>query len=585
MSETGERSELKAGDEVAGAYRVREQLGRGGMGEVVEVEHLRTHRRLALKTLRHGAGGRVEESRARFRREAHAMSLLAHPHIVQVEDFGELADGAPYLVMELAGGQSLKELLAAGDIPPARAYGITRQILDALGYAHAQGVVHRDLKPDNIKVIPDGDGGDRVKILDFGIAKLVGEASAAREAETLTQVGVAFGTPDYMAPEQALGQKVDGRADLYALGVILFEMLAGRLPFEAEEAISVARMHVAVDPPTLAQAAPGRRFTPEAEALVAKALGKRPAERFADAAEMAAAVIAAEAADLVPKLRAATPLPGSLRLADAATPAPTVVRAARVRRPWTRRQRVGAGVAAAVVLVLGLAAALSAGGRGGSGGGAGLAGLPGRAASAAPPPASALADEAGKLLDGGDARGAAALLERELAKKAHAGDARAHAVLGHARLALGKPSEAVAAYELALALAPGIARDSRYATNLVDLASRGKTFAVRQKAGVLSERAGLEDRVDRVDRLSLDLAQAPSCPERREALLGLRAIGDTRALPAVKKAKHRRSGFFGTGRPNGCLEKDAAELIEAWEAKGSGSGSGLVPVPVPDLAD
>src|SRR5204863_7232938 len=142
-------------------------------------------------------------------------------------------------------------------------FAIVRQVLDALAHAHGQGVIHRDLKPDNVKVAPDPDrAAERVKILDFGIAKVIGAAEEAVGDEKLTEAGIAFGTPDYMSPEQALGQPVDARADLYSLGVMLFEMLAGRRPFVNDEPVSVARMDVAAPVPRLADVAAGRGPTP-----------------------------------------------------------------------------------------------------------------------------------------------------------------------------------------------------------------------------------------------------------------------------------------------------------------------------------
>jgi serine/threonine-protein kinase len=243
-------AELRTDQVLAGTYRIERLLGRGGMGAVYQAEHLRTRKLVALKTLRPGFG-KIREIAKRFEREALTTSLLSHPGVVQVDDYGELEDGALFLVMELVPGASLREIIDAGPVAPARAFAIVRQILDALAHAHAAGVIHRDLKPDNVKVMPDPDrpGEERVKILDFGIAKVVGAAEEAVGDEKLTEAGIAFGTPDYMAPEQALGQSVDARADLYSVGVMLFEMLAGRRPCVSDEAIAVARMHVGAPAP------------------------------------------------------------------------------------------------------------------------------------------------------------------------------------------------------------------------------------------------------------------------------------------------------------------------------------------------
>jgi hypothetical protein len=279
---------MEKGDVVSEKYRVVDVIGRGGMGAVYEVEHEITGKRLALKTLLPGLAG-VPEIIKRFEREARALGVLQHPNVVGVTDFGETDDGSLFLVLELARGRSLADALETEVFGVERAGTIIRQVLDALGHAHEAGVVHRDLKPDNIMLTDHGESADErdvVKLLDFGIAKLVGDGD-------LTQAGIAFGTPAYMAPEQALGEPVDGRADIYAAGVILFEMLAGRPPFVSEEPAAVMRMQVAVDPPTLAKAAPDRTFAPALEAVLARALAKPRAERFATAGAMLEAFDAA----------------------------------------------------------------------------------------------------------------------------------------------------------------------------------------------------------------------------------------------------------------------------------------------------
>ncbi len=310
---------------MADRYRIDAVLGRGGMGAVYEAEHLGTGERLAVKVLH--SGGAARELARRFEREAKAMSLLAHPSIVEVLDFGALDDGGMFLVMELVRGVSLADLMEVGPVASRRVLGIVRQVLEALAHAHGIGVIHRDLKPENIMLVPDDSGdpaGYRVKLLDFGIAKVIGEAASEVGGETLTQAGITFGTPDYMSPEQALGQPVDGRADLYSAGVILFELLAGRKLYENPDPVSVVRMQVTAPVPTLREAAPHRPFPPAVEHLVARALTKPRAERFAAAGEMIAALDAA-----VTQLEA-TPRPESTPpiLADLLHPPPSIPSAA-----------------------------------------------------------------------------------------------------------------------------------------------------------------------------------------------------------------------------------------------------------------
>jgi len=263
------------------------------MGAVYEAEHVESGELRALKMLLPNApqAARVAE---RFRREAQAATLLAHPNIVTVFEL-VVEENTLYLVMELVRGTPLGELLEAGAIAPRRTLVLVRQVLEALAHAHARGIVHRDLKPDNIMIATVGEPGreyEQVKLLDFGLVKLVGEAAAG--ADKLTRTGVIAGTPTYIAPEQVLGRPFDAKVDLYALGVVLFEMLTGRAPFRSPDAQTLLRMHVSAPVPTLASAVPGRAWcTPELEHLVARSLAKNPELRFRDADEMTRALEAA----------------------------------------------------------------------------------------------------------------------------------------------------------------------------------------------------------------------------------------------------------------------------------------------------
>jgi len=281
VSETDGTGRLGRGELVAGLFRVVRYVARGGMGLIYEA-HGPGGERVAVKTV--AAAVNDDEARARFELEAEAMSRLSHAGIVGVQAFGRLPDGAYYLVMEYVDGAPLSRWLEAGGLAPAQAAFMLRQVLFALGYAHAMGVVHRDLKPDNIMVGADG----RARMIDFGIAKLLEKAAAGQ----LTRKGIALGTPYYMSPEQATGQPVDGRADQYAAGVILFQTLTGRVPFLGDDIATVLRMH-AIDPPPALAAVTGRAFAPALEAVVARALAKRPDDRFPDMRTMALALDAA----------------------------------------------------------------------------------------------------------------------------------------------------------------------------------------------------------------------------------------------------------------------------------------------------
>src|SRR3954469_25745988 len=259
-------------------YRALKRLGAGGMAEVWCVEDEVLGRRVALKLL----GGRYVEDaefRERFRREAQAAAGLAHPNIVGIFDRSEW-EGTPYIAMELVDGRTLKELVTErGPLPPAVAVNFVEQILRALGYAHRRGIVHRDVKPQN--VIVDAEGV--AKVADFGIAR-------AANSE-MTQAGTMVGTVQYLSPEQAQGLPVDRRSDLYSVGVVLYELLTGHVPFEGEAPVSIALKHVNERPAPVGQLRPG--IPPALDAVVLRALEKDPALRFQSAEEFIAALEAA----------------------------------------------------------------------------------------------------------------------------------------------------------------------------------------------------------------------------------------------------------------------------------------------------
>ncbi len=274
----------RLGQLVADRYRVVRRLGEGGMGVVYEAEHVLTRRRVALKLL-HPHLANSEEAAGRFVREAQAAGALRHPHIVDVLDMGRLPDGALYMALEFLEGRSLAELLEAeGALPLERAVHLLQQACSAVGAAHARGIVHRDLKPDNLFVTEREDGTEHIKVLDFGIAKVLGP-----DALRMTATHAVMGTPYYMPPEQTRSAaSVDHRADVYALGVILFEMLTGRPPFQAEtlpELFVRIASHPPPDPHTLRAGLP-LGIT----ALLHRTLAKDPDERPQSCEELAAAL-------------------------------------------------------------------------------------------------------------------------------------------------------------------------------------------------------------------------------------------------------------------------------------------------------
>jgi serine/threonine-protein kinase len=275
------RREL-VGKLVANRYLVADVLGAGGLCTVYRAEDLRRQRDVALKVLP-ADKAQTKEFAARFQREVNTAKRIDHPNVAAITDSGELPGGAMYLVMELLKGTLLSNALTDGRMPSARALVIARQMLVGLGKAHELGVVHRDVKPHNVMLVDVG-GLETVKLFDFGIA------SNERAAIQLTMPGTAFGTPEYIAPEQAMGQKVDVRADLYAVGVVLYEMLAGRLPFVCKDDIAFLRAHIKEVPQPPSRVTPEAKIAADVDALVLRALAKDPSARFATAAEMIAAI-------------------------------------------------------------------------------------------------------------------------------------------------------------------------------------------------------------------------------------------------------------------------------------------------------
>jgi serine/threonine-protein kinase len=282
-------AESLVGTVLSGRYRIEKLIGEGGMAVVYEAQHTLMRKRLAVKVL-HPEMSRMPEVVTRFEREAMAAAHIEHPNVAAATDFGKLDDGSFFLVLEYVEGPTLREVIAEGRLELGRALHISRQIAAALSRAHGLGIVHRDLKPENIKLVERDGDPDFVKVLDFGIAKVpVGElASTAADPKqpVLTQMGMVYGTPEYMAPEQALGQPVDPRADLYALGVMTYEMLTGYRPFEHESKVALLGMHVTAPVPPMSQKAPDANVPIDVEHLVVKLLAKESTARTQEAREL-----------------------------------------------------------------------------------------------------------------------------------------------------------------------------------------------------------------------------------------------------------------------------------------------------------
>jgi serine/threonine-protein kinase len=257
------------------------------MGRVYRAEQSVLGRTVAIKII-HPHLLADENAALRFLTEARASSQLNHPNSIAVYDFGRTAQGQPYLVMEYLRGRDLARIMSEdGLLPIPRVVGVLTQVLSALSDAHDLGIVHRDLKPENVMIDTLRRGGDHVKVLDFGLAKLKADHIAPHN---VTSPGIVCGTPDYMAPEQGQGDPIDGRSDLYAVGVMLFQLLTGRLPFEAESPTQIVMMHLTVPPPDPREVAPQRNISDALAAVVSRALEKRASRRYQEALEFSDAL-------------------------------------------------------------------------------------------------------------------------------------------------------------------------------------------------------------------------------------------------------------------------------------------------------
>ncbi len=279
-----------------GQFRVLERIGAGGMGSVYKAHQPSMDRLVAVKIL-HAKFTSRKDLASRFRREARAMSHLTHPNTVKVYLFGQLADNACYIVMEHLEGRNLGQLVRQdGPMPAARAIAVLIQACGALEEAHQKGIIHRDLKPENIFLCKQGGIEDYVKVLDFGLAKVT-EREIAPGSLILTQEGMVFGTPEFMSPEQAQGKALDPRSDVYSLAVILYELVTTKLPFDARSPMEFITLHVHAAPIPASTRAPDLTFPPGFDAVLLKAMAKRPEDRFQSAAEFAAALGALVAGD------------------------------------------------------------------------------------------------------------------------------------------------------------------------------------------------------------------------------------------------------------------------------------------------
>jgi tRNA A-37 threonylcarbamoyl transferase component Bud32 len=592
-------------------YRILGRVGEGGMGTVFRVEHVLMKKVLALKLLRPEFSN-VQDASRRFEREAQSASRLNHPNIISVTDFGHGAAGELFLVMEFVAGQPLGDVLAReGRLDIGRACHIAGQILRALEHAHGEGVVHRDLKPANVMLVRDADprAPEAVKILDFGIAKMT---QTQGSEEPLTRGMMIFGTPAYMSPEQAAGQEADSRADLYSSGIILYEMLAGRKPFVNEDLVKLLGMQITAPPPRLSEVAPDARIPPALEAVVMRVLEKDRDKRFATAAEFREAIeySSTDVAELGARFAASSVRMGLSAGVKLWAKWPAVL--ALLRRGWASVCRGKARLdqfaepvlkrlptkirrfALPSVTVLLLLVLLF------SRGGGGRKGPSPKLEPPKPKPVAAELKSPIKHIEETMAKGllteARVLIMQQIS--AHPKEARVRYLLGNLEFADKNGSAGLQAYEEALRLDPGLRADAALLVNiraelddkklgatalemmvkqvgkpagdiLADLATDDRRVEFRRYAREGCLALDCRKKVDFVRSYSLDLSQARTCEEKREAVQKLGETGDKRAIEPLKKARSERRtllGGFLSSSGNACIAKDIDAALTALGA-------------------
>ena len=596
------------GTVLAGRYRIERLLGSGGMGSVYRAEHVLMRKACAVKVL-HREMTQVKEVVARFEREAVAAARIEHPNVATATDFGQLENGSFYLVLEFIEGKSLGQLIAAaGALNEERALLIARQISEALAAAHAAGIVHRDLKPDNVMLVSKEGASDFVKVLDFGIAKLKIEEPGPNE-QALTRLNTVMGTPEYMSPEQARGEPVDHRADLYTVGVILYEMLSGCSPFRHEEFVVVLTKKLTEDPPPLpAHVSAGTRElvsgllqrTPDdrpqsAVALVSRIdaiLGYSPAPASVAFAPLSAQLPrgTSSVAFANTVIGEAVPAPASASLLERAKPwlAQALVHAKRPISVGSRQLPLGAIFGGLLALPL-LLALLFTAGAAISGSGAG----PASSAAAKSAPDDDLADLI-KRAEAGDRTALAELLGRAASEKSVPAyqalgrgyfkinqlDAGLRAyrsggkldptlgdspeVLSDVRRALADPSNEQLALEAAADLGAG------GADLLYDVYDGKKTSnaALSKQAKALLDSEAVQQRASAALKVALELPKAKSegCGALKKLLPRVQESGDLRVAPLLTRLADRRGcGFLGLRDCFACLRtgKDLANAQKA----------------------
>lgn len=579
---------------LADRYRVDRLIGEGAMGRVYLAEHVLMRKRVALKVL-HRELMTVPEIVQRFEREARAAAHIEHAHVAGATDFGKLPDGSVYLVLEFVEGLALSEVMSEGPLPVARALTIALQVTQGVEAAHQRGIVHRDLKPDNLLLVQTEDKSDFVKVLDFGIAKVPTEASEG--GQPITQVGMVYGTPEYMAPEQALGQDVDARADLYALGVILYEMLTGRRPYQGP-AVGLLGQQLSSPLPKMAHVAQVK--VPAAvEQLVVELLAPDPKRRIGSAAELRGQLEALGEALAQGKLAGADNRAGTLlsvSLEDVTTRIEQVTR--NIPKPVTRAVKSRVSRAAMLALAFGAVGVIGAITLVGAFVGDDPDEVQIPTVAVPPPPVLDVPDESPEIDEKLGAAREAGLSALEKLAEEYPAEGRVHAELSIALAKAKRYEDAVDAARVALALDPQLNEDPKVAGALFrstqSVKARSASFRLLKgamgSAGVgiiydLARTDGVSRRVQaEANRLLkteevrssaapglllvLDLERAKSCEKLAPLVKRAALVGDKRALPLLEKLQVRNG--CGPGKKSDCypcLRKDDELLISIQTIK------------------
>ena len=568
-------------------YLLLSSLGEGGMGHVYQATHVLMDKPVAIKLI-HAELAHMENVVKRFEREARSSSRLSDPHCITVTDFGKTAEGTLFLVMELLDGESLDVRIKKGALMLHESIRITKQMLKGLSHAHEQGVIHRDLKPENVQLANFGEEKDFVKILDFGIAKL---AHGDGSDESLTKSGVVFGTPKYLSPEQALGEDVDHRADLYAVGVIMFEMLTGRPPFHGKTVMDTMSAHLTAPIPHLSAYGSFPRGLQE---VVNKALAKKTTDRFASADKFLDAL---EQIDL-----SADPGSSTQRLLE------------RITKPQDssaqKKKRITVIASIAIVAMAALSAYIL---------------LP----DTKPPKEVSAAEKMGDLgektldiktlLEKADAQivagdAAEAVVTARKALVIEPDFAPSELLLAHAQFLSGDRLESMELYTKALKTDTTLSQNVRFKENLKEalkwknirakaaflLAKYGNDDSIEFLAGLANSaltegdvrrtvrsalvESGHEDTINWLDSLTADWHEQKRCKQRKEIIAAMEKTGDPRFLPLLekfrpvtttvkvgkkKKRKKRKKKKITT---NSCIGADVLHAIATLQPLGKDNG-------------